>query len=408
MKKVGFYAGSFDPLTRGHLAIVCEALCLFDKLIIGVGTNPNKKTLFNTEEIILLIENTIKDFIQIYQYRQLNNEVFSIAEKKALQRLMSEPYCLEVVDYNDMSIDAAIRYGATDLVRGERIIGDHDAEMALAMANRELLAVRQCQLGMSSIPVPSQMLTYISSTAVKNLCAFGEYIAAKNYVLPSVHSALMEKYLKKRFFKLICKEETEELNLLWDDLVRAYSSNRFHHNLSHIGYCLNYANIYNSISKQKEKVFDESDMKHLELAIFYHDYVCEGKEDDEKKSFEILSSHLQKFNFDFNRRMLDNLIMATKHSNNDVKLGSKLCKVIHDVDLAILGDVNNYGEYAMNIRKEYHSYEDTLYAQGRSDVLWKFFLKDELFYLGFFAKMFSEQADANTKRERSYWENYTN
>lgn len=408
MKKVGFYAGSFDPLTRGHLAIICEALCLFDKLFIGIGINSSKKTLFTVEERILLIENTIKDFIQIYQYRQLNNTTFSVAEKKALKRLMSDASCVEIVGYDDMSIDAAIRYGATDLVRGERIIGDHDSEMALAMANRELLAVRHCQLGMSSIPVPNQILTYISSTAVKNLCACGEYIAAKNYVMPSVHNALMSKYLKEQYLKLLRKEENEELNNLWDDFVKAYSTNRFYHNLSHIGYCLNYANIYNSISKPMFKVFDESDMRCLELAVFYHDYVCEGKEDDEKNAFQILASHLQTFSNSFHLTELNNLIMSTKHSNEAIEDNSKKCKVIHDIDLAILGDVTNYGEYAMSVRQEYSDYSDLAYSQGRSKILKKMLSEDKLFFLDFFSKVFSEQSVLNMERELYYWEHILN
>lgn len=396
MKKIGFYAGSFDPFTKGHLAIVCEALCTFDKIIIGVGINPSKNTLFDKEERENLIAQSIDDLIQMYRYRALNKQSFTIGEKKAITRLMEEPECLQIVSYEGLTIDVAIRRGATSLIRGERIVGDHDAEMALSVMNRELLNVRGRHLDMASIPVPDTKLTYISSSVVKNLCSLGEYVAAQKYVMPSVHQALMKKFLHT-YYPQIASQKGQ---VSWHKLCLNYSK-RAYHNLSHIGYCLNYVNVFDRISQKERRAFTLLEQRHLYAAVFYHDYVCLGQDDDEvcsaKKARKYLSSlgnHSQD---------VEDMIMATKHTG-DFSKTSLACQVMHDVDLAILGDRDNYGIYAMQIRKEYSSYETEIYAQNRCEVLRRLLDSDYLYQTGFFREIFEENAQQNMKVELAYWE----
>ena len=55
MTRVGFFSGSFDPMTNGHLDVIGHAAALCDRLVVGVGSNPNKAALFTVEERLKLI-----------------------------------------------------------------------------------------------------------------------------------------------------------------------------------------------------------------------------------------------------------------------------------------------------------------------------------------------------------------
>ena len=55
MTRTGFFSGSFDPMTNGHLDVIEQAPALCDRLVIGVGSNPNKQSLFTVEERLDLI-----------------------------------------------------------------------------------------------------------------------------------------------------------------------------------------------------------------------------------------------------------------------------------------------------------------------------------------------------------------
>ena len=61
MAKIALFAGSFDPFTRGHEAVVAEALQLFDEVVVGVGANVSKKSLLSVEQRCRLIEDVYKD-----------------------------------------------------------------------------------------------------------------------------------------------------------------------------------------------------------------------------------------------------------------------------------------------------------------------------------------------------------
>ena len=80
MEKTAIYFGSFDPFTKGHLAIVCKALCVFDNVIIAIGNNPDKKCLFPVDERLKLIRSSLEDFHKQYLYRNLNLSCFTASE----------------------------------------------------------------------------------------------------------------------------------------------------------------------------------------------------------------------------------------------------------------------------------------------------------------------------------------
>ena len=88
MKRIGFFAGSFDPFTLGHADIVARALKIFDEVVIGIGTHPTKKPFFTSEQRALQIETV---------YAQ-------------------EPR-VRVVSYSGMTIEAAKQCGAQDVYK---------------------------------------------------------------------------------------------------------------------------------------------------------------------------------------------------------------------------------------------------------------------------------------------------
>lgn len=395
MKKIAFYAGSFDPFTIGHFRIVCEALCSYDKVIIGIGNNPGKAThMFGAAERKTLIQYSLLEFLGLWQNKKFCKSFFSKSENKALKRLQDEYECLDIVFYNDLTVDAALQHGATSLIRGKRIVGDDADEMYQSIINKQLLAVRQRYLSMDLIPVPQENLTYVSSSAFKNLCAFGEYVAAMAYVSPSVHNAMMAKCLKPVFLSAYrgtvlgyFEGQPEEA---WQKLLKAYEK-RSYHNLSHLAYGINYFNIYRRLSGEVQGITPEEFL----FAWFYHDIVC-GEQNAEEKSAQIVSD------FFYNgKNIVPNLVLATKHQKYVLKTEAE--KLISDIDLAILGDVENYEKYSLGLRNEYRDIDDAAYAAGRSKFLQKQ-LKSDVFHLPFFKEMLEDTARHNMQRELQIWQ----
>ncbi|MBI4201183.1 MAG: pantetheine-phosphate adenylyltransferase, partial [Chloroflexi bacterium] len=98
---VAFYAGTFDPVTRGHQDIAERAAGIFDRVIVGVFDTPEKTLLFSTEERVALFRQTI---------RALPN--------------------VELMAYKGLTVEFAKGVGATVMVRGLRSITDLDYEAA--------------------------------------------------------------------------------------------------------------------------------------------------------------------------------------------------------------------------------------------------------------------------------------
>jgi pantetheine-phosphate adenylyltransferase len=96
MTRVGFFSGSFDPMTNGHLDVIEHASALCDRLVIGVGSNPNKASLFSVEERLKLI-------------------------REAAAPILKTAGCeLDAVEFTGLAIEAARKAGATIIVRGLR------------------------------------------------------------------------------------------------------------------------------------------------------------------------------------------------------------------------------------------------------------------------------------------------
>ena len=104
--KVAVYPGSFDPVTNGHLDILCRATNIFDKVIVLIAINPAKKSHFTPEERKAMIEEAVNDNPKI------------------------------VVDtFDGLTVEYAKAHGATHLIRGLRAVTDFEYEFQLASAN---------------------------------------------------------------------------------------------------------------------------------------------------------------------------------------------------------------------------------------------------------------------------------
>lgn len=139
MAKVALFAGSFDPFTRGHKAVVEEALRLFDEVVVAVGENVSKHSLLSVEERCRLIEEVYKD----------NSRV-------------------RVASYSTLTGDFAREVGATALVRGVRNTVDFEFERTIEITNRQLFP----ELTTVLLPTPVEYM-HISSSMVRELLAFG-------------------------------------------------------------------------------------------------------------------------------------------------------------------------------------------------------------------------------------------
>ncbi len=104
--KVAVYPGSFDPITNGHLDVLNRSLALFDKVIILVAQNPNKKERFSVEDRVAMIKESVKDIPNV-----------------------------EVDATDGLSVDYAKKVGATHLIRGLRAVSDFEYEFQLNSAN---------------------------------------------------------------------------------------------------------------------------------------------------------------------------------------------------------------------------------------------------------------------------------
>ena len=133
--KIGFYAGSFDPFTNGHLHIIKKASELFDKVIVGIGVNPEKKRRFNQNKMLTAIE-------KVLVRENITN--------------------VEVISYENLTADVAESYNCNFFIRGLRNNMDYEYEENMATVN-EMIS------GLDTIYIRAGKIGNISSTMVEEL-----------------------------------------------------------------------------------------------------------------------------------------------------------------------------------------------------------------------------------------------
>ena len=159
MKKA-FYAGSFDPITKGHLNVINQASNLFDEVVVAVMQNSAKKNPFFTlEERVELVKQVVDNIDNV-----------------------------KVVTGTGTAYKLAKLYECQAMIRGLRGLTDFDSEIRLATTNRKL-----SNREISTICLfPDQEYQYISSSIVRELFSLDEPI--DDYVEPVVEAAMVKKY----------------------------------------------------------------------------------------------------------------------------------------------------------------------------------------------------------------------
>jgi pantetheine-phosphate adenylyltransferase len=142
--RIGFYPGSFDPITFGHLDVIARAARLVDKLVIGIGTHGAKQALLSAEERLTLVREVIKP----------------VAEHAGLK--------CEVIIFSGLTVEAAKSAKANVIIRGLRDASDFDYEVQMSQMNGALTPEVE-----TIFLAASPATRMISSSLVKQIAKMG-------------------------------------------------------------------------------------------------------------------------------------------------------------------------------------------------------------------------------------------
>ena len=166
-ERIAIYAGSFDPMTNGHLDVLKGALALADKVYAAIGIHPGKTPIFSFEERVFLIE------------------------RAAREAFGNDASRLEVISFDGLLVDVARKRGASVIVRGLRDGTDLDYEMGMAGMNGAMAPDVQTIFLPASPPV-----RMITATLVRQIAAMGGDI--RPFVPPVVVDALKDKFANRK------------------------------------------------------------------------------------------------------------------------------------------------------------------------------------------------------------------
>ncbi|MEA3423664.1 MAG: pantetheine-phosphate adenylyltransferase [Bacillota bacterium] len=158
--KVAVYPGSFDPITKGHLDVIKRTAKLCDELIVAVAYNPNKNSLFDLEERMDMIENSIENIDNV-----------------------------KVDSFVGLLTDYVMKKNTTIIIKGLRAVTDFEYEFRMALMNKEI-----CNDIETLFMMTSPEYSFISSSMVKEVAILGGQVDI--FVTDYVYEKLIKKIEK--------------------------------------------------------------------------------------------------------------------------------------------------------------------------------------------------------------------
>jgi len=159
--KSAVYAGTFDPMTYGHLDVAARALQVFESLTIAVAEDPRKTLMFSTEERMALARSSVAHLLNV-----------------------------DVVPFSGLLVDWARKKGIHTLIRGLRAFSDFEYEFQMALTNRKLAPDIETLFLM-----PNEDFSYVSSSMVREIAALGGDV---NKFVPAPVAVALKKKLDQK------------------------------------------------------------------------------------------------------------------------------------------------------------------------------------------------------------------
>jgi pantetheine-phosphate adenylyltransferase len=158
--RTAIYPGSFDPITNGHLDLVERAAKLFDRVVVAVAANEQKKPLFTLQERVEMVKAAIHSIPQA-----------------------------EADSFDDLLVNYVARQNGHAIIRGLRAVSDFEFEFQLALMNRKLDGRAE-----TIFMMPKETNTFLSSHLIKEIARLGGDVSP--FVSDSVRAALSVKFKK--------------------------------------------------------------------------------------------------------------------------------------------------------------------------------------------------------------------
>jgi len=155
--RIAVFPGSFDPLTNGHVDIILRSARLFERIVVAVLVNQDKRPLFTADERVGIIREVFREYTNI-----------------------------EADSFEGLLVDYARRRRASAIIRGIRAVSDYEYEFQMALMNRHLEPMLETVFMM-----PAEQYTYLSSRLIKEVFSLGGDV--KGLVPPAVETWMRKK-----------------------------------------------------------------------------------------------------------------------------------------------------------------------------------------------------------------------
>ncbi len=162
--RTAVFTGTFDPLTLGHLDVIGRGTSLFDHLVVAIGINPNKQSLFTIEERVMLARKVVEPFHNV-----------------------------SVEAFEGLAVQYVRRIGARVILRGLRTLSDMEYEFSMTITNQRLDPDIETVFLMAD-----GEYSHVSSSLIKQIARFGEESALARFIPPELIAPVMNKIRASR------------------------------------------------------------------------------------------------------------------------------------------------------------------------------------------------------------------